>query len=101
MMLKAIGGKLINVSKRFVADFCDMVNITVTYFAEKKYSLEQLELKTFFSPDTQINVQEYFDVEIDPKEIEFYPVFVVYYKHIKEDYYYQLGNLLTATVKET
>lgn len=36
-------------------DFCEMINITVTYFAEKKYALEQLELKTFFTADTNID----------------------------------------------
>ena len=78
-----------------------MQKIIITYLAEKKFTLEKLELKTFFTADTKINIEEYFNVEIDPKKIQFYPVFVVYHDDIKEDYYFQLGKLLTAITKET
>ena len=76
---KAIGNKLISISKSFVAEFCDMQKIVITYLAEKKFTLEKIDLKTFFSAETKINIEEYFKVEIDPKKIEFYPVFVVYH----------------------
>ena len=46
-------------------------------------------------------MEEYFDVEIDPKKIELHPVFVVYHDHIKEESYFQLGKLLTDVLKET
>ena len=101
LTLKAIGSKLISMSKSFIADFCQMEKIIITYLAEKKFTLEKIELKTFFNSETKLKVEDFFDVEIDPGKLEFYPVFVVYHKNIKEEYYPQLGTLFKAVVKET
>ena len=42
MTIKDIGGKLISASRSFVAEFCDMQKIMITYLAEKKFALEQI-----------------------------------------------------------
>ena len=78
-----------------------MEKIVITYLAEKKFTLEKVELKTFFTSDSKLNLSDYFDVEIDPKKLEFYPAFVVYHKNIKEESYSQFGKLLNGVVKET
>lgn len=101
LTLKAIGSKLIAICKAFVSDFCQMEKIIITYLAEKKFTLEKVELKTFFNSDSKLNFEDYFDVQIDPHKLDCYPVFVVYYKHFKEEYYPQLGNLLQSVMKET
>lgn len=46
-----------------------MEKIIITYLAEKKFTLEKVELKTFFTSDSKLNLNDYFDVEIDPKKL--------------------------------
>jgi hypothetical protein len=70
-----------------------------TYLAEKKYTLEQIELKTFFSADSVFDDADYYDVEIDVKKCEVFPAFVIYYKNIKEECYPSIGKLLNGYVK--
>lgn len=86
-------------SRSFVSDFCEMEKIIITYLAEKKFTLEKIELKTFFNSETKLKIEDFFDIEIDPAKLEFYPAFVVYHKNIKEEYYPQLGKLLMAVAK--
>ncbi len=62
LTLKAIGSKLIAICKAFVSDFCQMEKIIITYLAEKKFTLEKVELKTFFNSDSKLNFEDYFDV---------------------------------------
>lgn len=61
-----------------------MQKIFITYLAEKKFSLEKIELKTFFNSETKLSEQEYYNVEIDHSKCEFIPVFVKYHEHLKE-----------------
>lgn len=49
LTLKAVGSKLIAISRSFIFDFCQMEKIIITYLAEKKFTLEKIELKTFFT----------------------------------------------------
>lgn len=83
LTLKAIGSKLIALCRSFVFDFCLMQKNINTYLAEKKYTLEQIELKTFFSADSVFDDADYYDVEIDLKKCEIFPAFVLYHKNIK------------------
>jgi hypothetical protein len=69
LTLKAVGSKLIAMSRSFVFDFCQMEKIIITYLAEKKFTLEKVELKTFFTSDSKLQLSDYFDVEIDPKRL--------------------------------
>lgn len=39
LTIKAIGSKLIAMSRSFVSDFCEMEKIIITYLAEKKFTL--------------------------------------------------------------
>jgi hypothetical protein len=61
-----------------------MEKTVITYLAEKKFTLEKIELKTFFTSESKLDFSEYFNVEIDPSKLEYYPVFVVYHKNIKD-----------------
>lgn len=37
----------------------------ITYLAEKKFTLEKIELKTFFNTYTKIKEEDYFSVVVD------------------------------------
>jgi hypothetical protein len=99
LTLKAIGSKLIALSRSFMFDFCQMQKNVNTYLAEKKFTLEQIELKTFFSADSTFRDGEYYEVEIDLKRCEVFPAFVVYHKEMREESFPQIGKLMNGYLK--
>ena len=56
----------------------------ITYLAEKKFTLEKIELKTFFNTYTKIKEDDFFAVPVDRSKCEFLPSFIVYAKDIRE-----------------
>ena len=46
-----------------------------------------------------MNLNDYFDIQIDPKNIQLYPVFVVYHKNLKEDGLLLLDKLMTGALR--
>jgi cytidine deaminase len=62
LTLKAAASKLIAMCRSFIADFCHQQKTIITYLAEKKFTLEKIELKTFFTSETHIQAAEFYDV---------------------------------------
>jgi hypothetical protein len=77
-----------------------MQKTMITYLAEKKFTLEKIELKSFFNHNTKIRDEDYFNVVVDRSKCEILPSFIVYSKNIKEESYHGLGKLIIAYVKE-
>jgi hypothetical protein len=52
-------------AKIFMHDFCIMQKTMITYLAEKRFTLEKIELKTFFNSDTKIKEDDFFNAAVD------------------------------------
>lgn len=81
-------------------DYCIMEKTMITYLAEKKFTLEKIELKTFFNTYTKIKEEDFFNVAVDRSKCEFLPSFIVYAKDIKEEAYQNTGKFISAYIKE-
>ena len=68
LTIKNIGVKQIYLSKSYLYDFCHMQKIMITYLAQKKFTLEKIQLKSFLSAETKIKEEDYFSIEIDKKK---------------------------------
>lgn len=84
----------------FMYDYCLMEKTMITYLAEKKFTLEKIELKTFFNYESKIRNEDYFNVQIDKFKCEILPPLIVYCKNIKEESYSSLNILISTYLKE-
>lgn len=103
LTLKAIGSKLIALSKSLVYDFCQMQKISITYLAERRFTLEKLVFQTFLEDDPKPSLQDLqplFSSTLVAANFILLPPILMEPHNLKDENLTQIGKMLTNWVRE-